>query len=70
MKLFDNDARWTTVAHAIANEVHAALKPIFTRYFDIRYSPRELVYIFINEVSHVEVETILSNDAKRAANNG
>lgn len=62
--LFDNNFRYTNTAANLDAEANSVIKPIFDRYVDIGYSPREISCILSNMVNDLECEAVLSKGIK------
>lgn len=64
----EQDARYTPDAVAFDNEIHAAIRPILQRYFQMGYCPRELCYLVGQTANDITLCRIL--DSTPRAPNG
>lgn len=55
---------YTDIGRQIDNEFAQALHPIFTRWLDLGYSPREVGYLATRAAMDVECQEILLRNAK------
>lgn len=59
MKLFDEQHRYTPEANALQGEFEAAIRPVFTRWADMGYSPREISHLLQGAVWDNELMRVL-----------
>jgi len=64
-KLFDENFKYTKEAGIIDHEMTQRLEPIFKKYVEGGYSPRELGHIAQSVVNILELESIMTLDSAR-----
>lgn len=64
--LFDCEYnRYTEEAVKFGAEINSVVQPVFKKYVDIGYNPRELEYIMYDEISLLSKAYILSTASKK-----
>ncbi len=64
--LFDQNFKYTSEAVQIEGEFTTHIAPLFRRYVEEGYSPRDLQILLLNSIFEEGLISILNNDAQRS----
>ena len=57
--LYDENSRYTQNATELETETYNTFRPIFLKYLNEGFSPREISYTIQNAIRDIELETLL-----------
>lgn len=59
--LYTESHRYTDQALILGTETSNALTDLFKKYIDLGYSPREIAHLMQQEITDIELNTVLDN---------